>query len=90
MNSRTIAININLKINIRPVNQHGESHKQSKQSVEKLQRWEDMLIQTLCHMYGGIQDTGPRGQTQETHGNPHDKSRSREKRIDSDRRQRGV
>ena len=72
--------------------QYEESHKQGKHTVEKMQCREDMLIQTLHHMYDDLQDTIPRCkiQEQETHGNPQDKSCTRAKRIDCNRRQHGV
>jgi len=70
--------------------QYEESHKQGKHTVEKLQCRENMLIQTLHHMYGDLQNTSPRCQIQETHGNPQEKSCTRAKRIDCNRRQRGV
>lgn len=51
---------MNIDMNINPAKQYGESHKQGKQSVEKLQRREDMLIQSLHHNEKGLQDMSPR------------------------------
>jgi len=79
---------MNIDINMNPAHQYEESHKQGRHNIEKLQCREDMLIQTLCHMYGSLQDTSPRRQIQETHGNPQEKSCTRAKRINYNQRQR--
>jgi len=66
------AVAINIDINMNLAHQYDESHKQGKHTVEKLQCREDMLIQSLNHICGGLQDTCPRCQIQETHCNPQD------------------